>query len=219
MKKWPIKRLYRDSVAFRWGARFFILSLIVSAIFYLDPIENFGDKIEISPATILLAKNNENFSPMFYVKNNTNKAVNQIWLKLILSSSDISLRNEDIIVKLISNDTRMSLDVPVSDSETKINLSDYMTYVGAIDSSGKQAFFIFRNQLAPKEMLQIQISNSYPRKLQGEHFFKASFLNSSDEPVGVFTDKDESLEITLPAIGEEITVFRSGIIIRANVTP
>ena len=192
---------------------------VASLILSLYPIENFGDKIKISPAKILLAENNKNFSPTFYVTNNTDEVINQIWLKLTLSSNDISLRNEDITVKLISDDTRMSLDVPVSDSETEVNLSDYMTYVGAIDSSGKQAFFMFRNQLAPKEMLQIQISNNYPKRLQGEHFFKASFLNSSDEPVEIFTNKEGPLEITFSAIGEEISIFRSGSIIRANVTP
>lgn len=34
MKEWPIKRLYKDSVAFKWGVRFFIMALIITLLIF-----------------------------------------------------------------------------------------------------------------------------------------------------------------------------------------
>ncbi len=35
MKEWSIRRLYRDSISFRWGARFFLLALILTVSIFI----------------------------------------------------------------------------------------------------------------------------------------------------------------------------------------
>lgn len=194
-----------------------LVSLTFGIFSYLYPLENFSDTIKISPKKILLAKNNKNYSPIFYVKNNTDEIINQIWLKLTLTSNIISLRNEDIAIKLISDDGRMSLDVPMANTTSKLNLSDYLLCIAGIDSIGKQALFIFRNQLGPKETLKIQIANSFQKRLQGEHSFKITFLNSSDEPVETYINKGGPLEISPASIGEKITMIKFVQIMRSKV--
>ena len=217
---------YKTQIYNQWKPTnkiFFWLAFIgiLLTIFFGVPVysEYFGDEIKITPDKILLAKNNKNYSPIFYVKNNTDKLINQIWLKLTLNSTDISLKNDDIVVKLISGADRMSLDVPFLDSSSKVDISDYLLGVGGTDSLGNQALYLFRNQLGPKETLQIQIANNFPKKLQGEHFFKVTFLNSSNEPVEAFTNKGGPLEVSPSAIGEKLVVFKNILIMRTTLTP
>lgn len=44
MKEWPVKRLYKDSTSFRWGARFFLAGLIIASLFFvIQQVQYNGD--------------------------------------------------------------------------------------------------------------------------------------------------------------------------------
>lgn len=214
---------FRTKIYNKWNPTnkiFFWLSIIalLFAIFtYIFPLDSFSAKIKISPNKILLANNNKNFSPTLSIKNKTDEIINQIWLKLTLNSKDISLRNNDISLSMISDNKRMSIDIYEPNSNSKINVGDIISCYGAIDSYGKQAFYIFIHQLVNNEALQFQIINNYPYRLNGKHFFKVTFLHSSDEPVEMFTKKDGSMELLASPIGEKITVFSNTTLIKTKV--
>jgi len=214
--------LFRTQIYNKWKPTnkiFFGLSIIalLFAIFaYIFPLDSFSAKIKISPNKILLANNNKNFSPTLSIENKTDEIINQIWLKLTLNSNDISLRNNDISLSMISENKRMSIDIYDPNSDRKINVGDIISCYGAIDSFGKQAFYIFIHQLVNNESLQFQIINNYPYRLKGEHFFKVTILHSSKEPAEMFTKNDGSMELLASPIGEKITIFRYTTLIKTK---
>ncbi|MBN2634751.1 MAG: hypothetical protein JXR61_00675 [Prolixibacteraceae bacterium] len=208
-----VLRRFRNRIYKRWNPTnkiFFwlaIISIVSSSIYFIIPLFSFKEKIEIIPEKILIAKDSKNYSPPFFVQNNTNEIIHQIWMKLILSSDKISLKSDEIKLIYISDKIRTSLRVPIRNSSETYNVADYFLYLASMDSMGRQVFYVFIPYLSPEEKLQFQISNNCTYRVQGEHFFDAYILNSSEEPVEIYSG-EESLEVVQSPIGETHTPFK-----------
>lgn len=175
-------------------------------------------QISVSPKQIDLGKGERKMIGQLNVRNNTNKHLYQILIKMILKSDSLSITNDDIKITNLPHDLTMNLRFRVDDKQS-VKVSDYVFGIDCLDSSGNKTIFLFIDNLGAQKERSFQIANESKHILSLlNHTLICSFVSATSTPTEIWTEqKPPALGFLLPSLSEEITLKGFRVIFSAQV--